>query len=690
MPSSFFGLTIASSGMGAYSAALNTTAHNIANINTTGYSKQTALQQAKNAISLKTHYGMLGAGTIVTEIVSSRDEYYDNKYRISNAVYGRYSTLSYYMQNLEDYLYVVDEETGGLTNSLDNFFAALTSLSRDASDATIRAEATGYADTMVTFINELGNNLQKMQDEINTEIKNAVDRINSYAQQIASVTKQINSLEVYGSPANDLRDKRANLLDELSQWVDISVVEQAPADGQGVNQFIVSITGGGILVDTNVANQIQAVSSSTKDNQNDIDGLYTLQWSNGQDFNVHSSILGGNLQALFEMRDGNNGENFKATFTSYSQQDNNFGGKATITLKTDGNSSDCASNLSKLNIPESDGKISIANYEYEYESFQVKVAADGSYEYTFVLKEEMTNGAAEHLQTALDSGKDEAAIGEEISFRGIPYYMSQLNEFARVLSANFNQIQNQGYDLYGNRGGDLLIATGNTTGEEFDMTEFLFNKQDNYYYLNGCKVLDSAKQAEFQASGYTFEAVDGEDGYFWLVNAEGEQEEKVYLPDEDSAIFTFNSLTTSGESTSYYSITALNFKASEKMVKDGNYLALAKGDPTTTSGPSEALNLDEMLKLREDATMFKQGDPGSFLAIMTTTAGVDGAKLNDNSESAEDVLEAVGNRRLSKSGVDEDEEGQNLIIFQNLLNYQYRVISIMNEVLDKLINETGV
>lgn len=125
MPSSFFGLTIASSGMGAYSAALNTTAHNIANINTTGYSKQTALQQAKNAISLKTHYGMLGAGTIVTEIVSSRDEYYDNKYRISNAVYGRYSTLSYYMQNLEDYLYVVDEETGGLTNSLDNFLPLL-------------------------------------------------------------------------------------------------------------------------------------------------------------------------------------------------------------------------------------------------------------------------------------------------------------------------------------------------------------------------------------------------------------------------------------------------------------------------------------------------------------------------------------------------------------------------------------
>ena len=45
---------------------------------------------------------------------------------------------------------------------------------------------------------------------------------------------------------------------------------------------------------------------------------------------------------------------------------------------------------------------------------------------------------------------------------------------------------------------------------------------------------------------------------------------------------------------------------------------------------------------------------------------------------------------MSKSGVDEDEEGQNMIIFQNLLHYQYRVLSIMNEVLNKLINETAI
>ena len=88
--------------------------------------------------------------------------------------------------------------------------------------------------------------------------------------------------------------------------------------------------------------------------------------------------------------------------------------------------------------------------------------------------------------------------------------------------------------------------------------------------------------------------------------------------------------------------------------------------------------------------MFKQGIPSNFLAVMTATVGVDGAKIDDCAANSKNILDAVENRRLSKSGVDEDEEGKNMIEYQNLLKYQYQVISIMNEVLDKLINGTGV
>ena len=77
MPSTFFGLNIATSGMNTYNAGLNTTAHNISNRNTKGYTRQTVEQQAKNPLSLGTSYGMLGTGVTATDIVSSRDVYYD-------------------------------------------------------------------------------------------------------------------------------------------------------------------------------------------------------------------------------------------------------------------------------------------------------------------------------------------------------------------------------------------------------------------------------------------------------------------------------------------------------------------------------------------------------------------------------------------------------------------------------------
>ena len=95
MPSTFFGLNTAVSGMSTYNAGLTTTGHNISNVKTKGYSRQTVEQSAKEAVSLRTSYGMLGAGVDATAILSSRDDYYDAKYRISNTTVGKYSTESF-------------------------------------------------------------------------------------------------------------------------------------------------------------------------------------------------------------------------------------------------------------------------------------------------------------------------------------------------------------------------------------------------------------------------------------------------------------------------------------------------------------------------------------------------------------------------------------------------------------------
>mgnify|MGYP000389305976 FL=1 len=717
MASTFFGLNIAVSGMNTYNAVLNTTAHNISNTKTAGYSKQVVNQQAKKALSLKTSFGMQGTGVEVTEIVNTRDSYYDYKYRKSTTTLGYYDTAKYYMSSIEDYLYVKDEKSGGLSTSLDSFFKSLINMTTDSTDTTKRAETAGYADALGEYARKMSTNLQTLQNDINTEISSTVKQINAYAEQLAALTKQINSLEVYGNQANDLRDQRARILDELSQLADVEVTEKNPETGSGLHQYIVAL-GGNILVDTYNYKTISVEASKTKDNQCDNQGLYGLKWSDGQSFNIRNTVLGGKLQALFELRDGNNGENFTAKLTDNGNKSciGTKNNKSTITLSAKSVSGANNCDLAKLSIPEANACLTIAGKDYKYDSFEVTVGIDGTYTYTFTLSEPLEEADKKNIKTAFDNSES-ASIGDSVDFRGIPYYMSQLNEFIRTFSANVNQLQNAGYDMDNNKGVDLFVGLDSQTDKQMNMIELIRNTKDGYYYLNGSKVFsgkvtggttDAPKAAagsdlesyltnnEYTIKGKSETAVsaNGINGKkYTLLDKNGEEAETIFVPDDSKNVLTFSSSTK--ESTdgniysSYYNVTAARFQANKDVVKDGRLIAAAKYSQDKT-GISESGNLDKLVALQNDQNIFKQGTPTAFLQIMTATVGVDSNKIVAATTNSENIQKAIENRRLSVMGVDEDEEGQNLIITQNLLNAQYRVISVMNEVLDKLINQTGV
>lgn len=685
MPSTFFGLNIAASGMATYNAGLNTTGHNISNLKTEGYSRQRVIQKATDALSLRTSYGMMGTGVQATDIVNDRSEYYDNKYRQSHSVYQRYVTESYYLQSVENYFYPKEEGSGSVANSLTNFFTSLSHLTTSPMDTTIRTNITGYAATLAYYAEQTAIQLQELQSEVNMEIEATVKQINAYAEQLSSLTKQINAIEVYDQTANDLRDQRALIIDKLSGLADVTVTEKAPADGNGTNQYIVTL-GGGVLVDTTRFNTLNLIAQENKVSQNDIENLYTIEWSYGQGFDCHNPILGGKLQGLFDIRDGNNADNFRTTIKEVTAQ--------TVTLVTDGRSSVSAKDLAQLDIPVGDGVLTIGKLDYEYSSFTVDIAADGTYTYTFTLKDELSATGVNRLQEIIDEANPEkmqATVGDSIAFRGIPYYMRMLNEFVRTFSANFNAVQNKGYDLNGDLGRDLFVATSKTDGSEYDMTEFLKNTQDGFYYLNGYKVFDTDKKDAYEQDGFTFEAIADEDNYYKLLDSKGNFVEKVYIPDDDSKIFSFTSTPGNATSVSYYAMTALTYGAAKDLVANGALLACSAENIEGTAGWEEAKNLDKMVALGMDNSMFKQGDPHSYLNVLiTATLGVDADRVQKSSENAENILNSVDNRRTAQTGVDEDEEGQNLVIYQNLLAYQYRVLSVMNEVLDKLINGTAV
>ena len=688
MPSTFFGLDIAVSGMHAYGAALNTTGHNVSNIGTKGYTKQTVIQTASDAYSVGASYGMLGTGVTATDIVSARDIYYDMKFWSNNSTYGKYNIQNYYLKNIESYLYTVDDETGGVTTSIDAFFNTLTGLTTSVEDINKRTEALVSADTFTTYLREVGSELQMLQKELNNEVKSTVDAINSYAKEIASLTKQINTLEVYGTTANDLRDQRAQKIDELSSLVSVDAQEYIPPDGEGTKQYIVTI-GGTILVDTYNANQLILSTNTTTVNQNDAEGLYSISWNNGQDFNMNSKILGGKLQGLLELRDGNNNENFRATLTGVTQQNAAYDGKATVTLKSSDISGDNATDLNLLNIPESKGKLTVSNLEFSYDSFDVEIGPDGTYTYTFVLSNTMSNATAQRVADL--AGKSVTArVGDAVDFKGIPYYMAELNEFARVFSAVYNEAHNEGYDLKGDKGQDLFVGKHPASGADYDLDEWIRHSEDGNYYLNGHRVIDTTEEGALTAAGYTLRPdMEAGTGYFDVLDAEGKVTEKVYVHADNAPMFSFSSVNAAGKKVSYYNVTILNMKVNDELTENPTKLALASEDPTI-KGESKAGNIQKLTKIRNDNNMFKEGNPVSYLQVMVARVGVEGSKVKNLSENSERIVASVENTRLSISGVDEDEEGTNLVRFRNLLNYQYQVISIMNEVLDKLINQTAV
>jgi flagellar hook-associated protein 1 FlgK len=617
MGSTFFGLNIGQTGLYAYQSALDTTAHNITNTETEGYTRQVMGQQAGKALSVNSTYGMAGTGVSVTGVKQLRDEYYDIKYWKNNTMLGEYSSKSHYMTEVENYFN--DISVDGFNTSFNSMNDSLQELIKNPSSLTVRTQVINYAKSFSEYFNSVSTNLKSIQGECNFEVRNRVDQINSTSQQIAALTKQINTLEVSGGPANDLRDQRALLVDELSEIANVSVSEKTIGVGVGVTSYTVKIDGV-TLVDGGTSNSLKVIPRTENQNQNDIDGLYDITWANGQDFNMRSTTLGGALQALLEVRDGNNQSNLQGTVYAEAGDDH-------ITM-TDTN----INAVEKLNIPET-GVLTVGNHEYSYTGFEVtKDVETGAFIYTFELENPV----------AADAVDEQASIGESIDYKGIPYYMSQMNEFVRTYAKAFNDIHRGGVDLENNAGMDFFNATNKVNGREYTFGPL--KDSDDYEY-------------------YDFDTFNSQTG--------GYHED---IPD-DQPLYG-----------SYYFMTAENFTVSKDLLLDANLMTTASN---VVDGAENNDIVDALLALKDDKMLFKQGAPDGFFQTLVAEIGIDTKKASNFSDGQENILGSIKNQRLSISGVDVDEEAMNLVRFQNAYNLSAKVITVMDEIYDKLINYMG-
>lgn len=466
MPSQFFGLTIAGSGLRASNAALNTTANNISNAQTQGYSRQQVSQQASNALRTFTTYGCAGAGVDTIAIERVRDSFYDEKYWSNNSKFGNYSMKQYYMRTIEDYF--KDDGKSGFKTVFDKMSAALQSVTTNSSSTSSKAQFIAAAKSLTDYFNNMYGNLQELQKDINLEIKQNVDQINSIAEKIATLNKQINVIELSGSKANDLRDQRELLIDELSEIVDVKTIEHKitdtndPTRETGGTRYIVQIAGGQTLVDASDYNSLSYVArkSDEKINQTDVDGLYNIQWENGNEFSLANASLDGKLKGLYELCYGNDKANFNGKVTAVDAAND------TITVKV---TDDKLKNMTECMLSDSGGEITIGNTVYLYDSWSYQEPD----EYTFVLKNDAKRSPK------IDAGKvgKEVKTADEVAYQGIPYYMQQMNTWIRGFADKVNEIFHAGTNTYDQAGdanaGNILFTGTDHNGKQYSRDDLL-------------------------------------------------------------------------------------------------------------------------------------------------------------------------------------------------------------------------
>lgn len=297
----FLDLNIAMTGLFTSQRSLSVVNHNIANANTEGYSRQQVSQKAQVPMSLPDHSGMLGMGVVSENIEQIRNGYLDYKYWNENKTVGEWDVKQTQLAELEA-IFNEPSETG-VRKVLDEFFSSLQELSKNPADMSFRSLVAEKASTLTQTFNNMAENLLAAQQELNFAVGTKVEEINSYTSQVVSLNKQIFRMEVDGTPANDLRDQRNLIVDNLSRIANIQVEEV----GEPGKQHFRVLMNGMTLVDhyTSKALKVEKAENNLENmpanSMTGVQDVYEVRW---EETDLPVSLSSGELKGYLDVRDG--------------------------------------------------------------------------------------------------------------------------------------------------------------------------------------------------------------------------------------------------------------------------------------------------------------------------------------------------------------------------------------------------
>ncbi|MFU0831622.1 MAG: Flagellar hook-associated protein 1 [Oscillospiraceae bacterium] len=244
MGSTFDGLYIAKSGVQTARTNLNVTGQNIANANTDGYTRQRVDQSAIAPTSIDMLYAATGAivgeGVSADAISQLRNSFLDVQYRTQNAQCGLTSTQLSALQDIEDALN--ETSTEGISAAYSDLIEQLEGLTSTGNSTATESTVKEAASVLATKFNTVAGQLETIRNQQYDYLSTfGVEKVNDLLQNIASLSDEIKNADIAGNPALELMDKRNLMIDELSEYINIKVVETPTDVGSGKTVDTLSI-----------------------------------------------------------------------------------------------------------------------------------------------------------------------------------------------------------------------------------------------------------------------------------------------------------------------------------------------------------------------------------------------------------------------------------------------------------------
>ena len=644
MANGMAGLFIGTTGLKTAQTALNTTAHNLSNINTSGYTRQQVTfsdtQYVRVNTSDKVSSPDYGLGVAVSEVRRIRDQFIDQAYRNENSRLGFYESQYKAIEEIEDQF----GEMQGVTyeSYLINLYNSVNELAKNPTSTVARSSLIQNATAFIEKSENVYKGLKDYQTTLNIQVKNMVDSINKLGDKIYTLNKKISKIESTGiEDANDLRDERDAAIDELSTYIDTTYYENDSKEVIISAEGIPFVTMGELAkMDTRVVEGTNLVIPTWPGYERDVCDLST------EASNVDETDK-GELKGLLIAR-GNMVVDYTVVPEAPSSSDYDMS-------TADGRAA----------YQEAYNKYSKAQ---EYYNIYIEPSAILSAMAGF---DKLVNGIVEKINNILCPEKSEV--------RNNPYMATDGTEIQADIYTYNSVSQQVLFDRYGRE------VTGTDNGD------------GTYSFSSGEKLYMSFGGAEVPVDSYTYSMLDmDKTGYGMdddktvgteLFSRKGTDRYIKTTDDSGKTIYIRNNL----NETDYESLYKLgNLQINPEAAQNVGKIPLS-----TVQGKEDFDRAKELVDAWDEKFASLNPDTyakSDFMTFYNNFIGeyaTLGKALGNYVSNQTTMVDGYDNQRLQSEGVSSDEELEKMIKYQQAYNAASRYVNVVNQMLEHLVTSLG-